>query len=629
MSAGKSVPFVAAPQNGGHQEALAAGRLCAQNLARPRDLMRGQEVSELRVDVGILTIREDEFRAVLAAFPEKVGTGIHRGRREYAIRSASAGPSGTYTVAILRQAEQGNGEAQDAARDMIDDFGPSLLLVVGIAGGVPSDDFTLGDVVISTRIHEFSLEQRKFNEEASYSSAGGPIAKGLAAAIANLAAREGELGSWADGLPAPPKVPQKPQTYGPEDWQESLKKKLKHHFPKGASGRKPLYTAGPIGSSDRLIKDPTVLLPWLSTARHLLAVEMESAGVYRAARERCPMIAIRGISDLVGLHRQESWTKYACAAAANFARAFLGTQPVPAPASGPSQNPAVSTVQSPNTVYANLVPLFGYPKSLFVAPALVGSFAAAWASLKSSAPQGVYIPRCWVLFNKNVFTFYDPRTSSGRLLAPIADTGAVEEHSSSEWAQSQDPSVRHLFVQLISRALQDDLRASAIRFNHRDDIYYFEGWPDEPSRKQNYKNVKVRSTITTVAHYETTSKNGSVYRYLRHQAFSGNYRNLAGAWYLEVVPTYFFSSDGHNKYRFHDALLSGIKRLEGNRAVLSQLLLWNDVLAASAGVGVAPRLLRFGLVPSFGVDLPISDDVLVALNDRGEEVAPATEGVDQ
>jgi nucleoside phosphorylase len=77
------------------------------------------------------------------------------------------------------------------------------------------------------------------------------------------------------------------------------------------------------------MKDPAVLIPWLQTARKILAVEMESGGVYRAAQERCPMLAIRGISDIIGLRRSDTWTKYACASAAAFTRAFLRTRPVP------------------------------------------------------------------------------------------------------------------------------------------------------------------------------------------------------------------------------------------------------------------------------------------------------------
>lgn len=155
------------------------------------------------IDIAILTMRDDEFRAVLNAFPEEAEPGIHKGRnRDYTLRYASAGKIGRYTLAIVRQPEQGNGKAQDAARDMLEDLDPSFLLVVGIAGGLPSDDITLGDVVLSTRIHDYSVEARKTRSKPSYAMTGGPIAKKIAAGIATLAAREKELGDWQASVPA-------------------------------------------------------------------------------------------------------------------------------------------------------------------------------------------------------------------------------------------------------------------------------------------------------------------------------------------------------------------------------------------------------------------------------------------
>jgi nucleoside phosphorylase len=286
-------------------------------------------VSPSRVDIGILTIRDDEFRAMLDVFPSKAG--IFKGKdREYTLRHADACVGEQYTVAVLRQIEQGNGEAQDAARDLIDDLAPKLVLVVGIAGGLPSDDVKLGDVVLSTRIHDFTVEARKFEQEPTYTATGGAISKALAAAIVNLAGRD-ELGDWTAGLPSPPSVTWtgEGQLYGPQEWQNELRTKLEHHYSKGAASREPVYVAGTIASSDRLVKDPKLVFPWITTARDILAVEMESGGVYRAARERCPMLAIRGISDIIGLKRADTWTKYACASAAAFTRAFLRTRPVP------------------------------------------------------------------------------------------------------------------------------------------------------------------------------------------------------------------------------------------------------------------------------------------------------------
>jgi nucleoside phosphorylase len=303
------------------------------------------------IDVGILTIRDDEFRAVLGAFPDKAG--MHKaGRREYALRHADAGGGERYTLAILRQIEQGNGEAQSAARDLIDDLAPRLVVVVGIAGGLPSDDVTLGDVVLSTRIHDFTVAAHKPGETA-YAATGGPIDSALGAAIANLAAREDEMGDWTAELPSrPPVTWQDGQLYGPAEWQRELRDKLEQHHGAGTAPRAPRYIAGPIASSDRLVKDPALLFPWITTARNLLAVEMESGGVYRAARERCPMLAIRGISDIVGLRRADAWTKLACASAAAFTRAFLRTRPVEVGSAAPgarhrSPDPATTAGDRP------------------------------------------------------------------------------------------------------------------------------------------------------------------------------------------------------------------------------------------------------------------------------------------
>ncbi|HZJ67038.1 MAG TPA: hypothetical protein VFD36_26210 [Kofleriaceae bacterium] len=281
------------------------------------------------MDIGIVTIRDDEFRAVLAAFPDKLGT-LQGARRAYTLRHADAGGGERYRIAVLRLIEQGQGEAQSAVRDLIDDLGPRLVLVVGIAGGRPSDDIKLGDVVVSTRIHDFTVDARASGEPPTYAVTGGPINTLLAALVANLAARDDELGDWTADLPKQPPVSwtQDGQLYGPPDWQRALRDALDHHHGPDAAPRPPTYASGPIASSDRLVKDPELLIPWLQTARNLLAIEMESGGVYRAAREQCPMLAIRGISDIVGLKRADAWTKYACASAAAFTRAFLRTRPI-------------------------------------------------------------------------------------------------------------------------------------------------------------------------------------------------------------------------------------------------------------------------------------------------------------
>jgi serine/threonine protein kinase/nucleoside phosphorylase len=283
------------------------------------------------VDFGIITIREDEFEAVLHHFPE---AGRVTGRRQYNLRRVELANGDSYLVAVLRCIEQGNGEAQSAAHDLLEDLNPQWLIVVGIAGGVPSGEFGLGDVVVSTRIHDFSVEAVLHERGAEYALAGGPVDKRAAAVAANLPALKAELGNWSSTEAITVKRPAVPTVesvhsgdwlYGDDEWRGKVRQALSHH----AGRTQPLVTGGAIASSDRLIKDTEILIVWMKMVRQILAIEMESAGVYRAAYgQQVPTLSIRGISDVVGLKRDPAWTQYACYTAAAFALALLRTRPI-------------------------------------------------------------------------------------------------------------------------------------------------------------------------------------------------------------------------------------------------------------------------------------------------------------
>jgi nucleoside phosphorylase len=585
------------------------------------------------IDVGILTVREDEFRALLAVFPND--EGVYRGQREYSIRIADAGGGACYRVALLRAIEQGNGESQDAARDFIEDLRPSLLLVVGIAGALPSQDFTLGDVVLSTRVNEYCVSAQNVGAEPTYNLGGGPIEKQIAAGVSNLPARARDLGEWTRELPKRPAVAwdRRGALYGPDAWRRELKRTLEHHFSAGQP-RAPLFTAGVIASSDVLVKDPKVVCPWTLTARHLLAVEMESAGVFRAARGRCPMLAIRGISDVIGLRRDNSWTKFACASAAAFARAYLRTQPISPlalAASGPAARdgapryvplPGGTPSPLPEPLYSNLLPLRAFPLVVHVAPTTGGSIGEARARLlEGQQGQLAAIPQAWALHEKMLYSFTDPAASR---LSRLADVGGVECHETSYWAFSDDPNKRRLFVWLLNGALRDDLETVGVSYFHRDNVFAFAGKPDEPDRKHAYRSLHRDSEIRVVFHREKVRQDGRRFTHLRHNAFRGRFRLIDGTWHLEVTPTYRFTSDGVRKYRFHEDQLRGIKKLERNRAVLSQILLWTDVLCPPLSLFPGPsRLLRFGPGLVLQATKSVPDEQWAVPGDEGIDDAQA------
>ncbi|MBK9260268.1 MAG: hypothetical protein IPM54_10575 [Polyangiaceae bacterium] len=123
-----------------------------------------------KVDVGIITIRADENDAVCRRFPKKIG--IVNARRQYNLHCVNPIAPHGYTVAILRCAEQGNGEALTAARDLLDDLAPRWLLVVGIAGGAPGHGFTPRGRGGIEHIIDFSVESSPQDGSREYAVAG-------------------------------------------------------------------------------------------------------------------------------------------------------------------------------------------------------------------------------------------------------------------------------------------------------------------------------------------------------------------------------------------------------------------------------------------------------------------------
>jgi hypothetical protein len=118
------------------------------------------------------------------------------------------------------------------------------------------------------------------------------------------------------------------------DWKRKLRESLEHRFESinGNPPRLPIVTAAAIGSGNMLMKDPDLLRDWQKIARDLKAVEMELPGIYEAAHRKdgdIPVLAVCGISDIVGFKRHPDWTKFACKTAASLARALLDQKPIP------------------------------------------------------------------------------------------------------------------------------------------------------------------------------------------------------------------------------------------------------------------------------------------------------------
>ena len=280
------------------------------------------------IDYAIITFKKEEFEAVLEYFiTESAHPSLPaKSQLVYKYRSITT-PSGVdLSVAIVRTITQGLGEAQKTATNIIEDLHPRCIIATGIAGGVPCNDIFLGDVVLATYIHDFSLTA-KTEHGIENSVRGCPINRNVNNAIASLTDSHGELGDWnsEETIGYPRQIIRSAATGDrsqDKDWNERIVQTIQNHKDRND----PKFVDGPIASSDSLQKDPEQIQKFLNSDRNLLAVEMEGAGIAKAcdrSEMKVPFIIIRSISDIVGLQRSEEVTLYACKVAASFTHAII------------------------------------------------------------------------------------------------------------------------------------------------------------------------------------------------------------------------------------------------------------------------------------------------------------------
>lgn len=310
----------------------ASGRDVAERLLPSRPARQGRVRRRLtdpsfsseaaHFDVGIVTMKEEEYEALLEKFHP--ATSLSGARRDYdiAIVETSVRPC---RIAITRCVQQGNAHAQNAASQMLTDISPSFVLVVGIAGGVPTPDFCLGDVVVSDYIQDLTLEDTGTSPESRrFNALGGPLHSDASRIVERLRALERNSDAWSSAKSIGRTRPGLNGVHTTDDraWNAEIDSALQCQV-----GREePIARARKIASSDRLVKDPELIQYWRKVLKAVAAVEMESAGVYVVCqREGVPFLAIRGISDIIGWKRDEAWTRYACHSAAAYARMLIAS----------------------------------------------------------------------------------------------------------------------------------------------------------------------------------------------------------------------------------------------------------------------------------------------------------------
>jgi hypothetical protein len=187
-----------------------------------------------RVDYGIITMREDEFAAVFERFSDR--STVKGGKELYEFASVSVEGGGERGVAVVRCPSQGQGTAQSVTGHLIRDLAPRVLLLVGIADGVPSNDFSLGDVLLASRLHDFSITAALQGGGSQLNVGGGPVHRIVEKLLAHLPALLHRMPTWntpesirhaVPGVRLPADL-NAAEIYGPNDWKMSTFSTFQH-----------------------------------------------------------------------------------------------------------------------------------------------------------------------------------------------------------------------------------------------------------------------------------------------------------------------------------------------------------------------------------------------------------------
>jgi hypothetical protein len=239
-----------------------------------------------------------------------------------------------------------------------------------------------------------------------------------------------------------------------------------------------------------------------------------------------------------------------------------------------------------------------------------------WETLRAAG--GKHPGADWILKEGRIWSFQDlaepPWTE-------VCERGTVESYGIDEWAESDDPVIGRYFVELLNAALAQAIHRE-VGFDREKQIYYFKPTRTLAPRRISITGGRRRSRRTVFQAHESKTTPGRI-AYYRHTAFEGQFRRFDGSWYLEITPTYRFTSDGFRRSRYEAERLKKIKQFEHNETVRRHVLMWAQYLRGEENLlDKRDSILRFGDLAAFDLDVGLDDDSWLALDPQPDDDDP-------
>jgi hypothetical protein len=245
------------------------------------------------------------------------------------------------------------------------------------------------------------------------------------------------------------------------------------------------------------------------------------------------------------------------------------------------------------TLLSNLLRVEGYAPTIYVADTAFRREGDLWAHFKE---RGEEPGSEWLLWEGRIYSFLD---LDQPLFRSVCDPGTLDPIDTDHLAQSEDRDMTYLFIRLLRKALRQRLWPMRVRFDSRERHYHFMAGLGLAPYSHRYR---ARQKVTSRAVFERypDRRDPKKTAYYRHSAFSDRFLRLDGVWYLEITPTYRFTSDGFRVHPFAADYVKKMKGMELNDAIAGQVIMWAEVLRAPPDLmRPAYPLLTFGELQSF------------------------------
>lgn len=266
-------------------------------------LSTADKAEEYQSDIGIIcALEHPELEAVLHAFGGKekwnvVGDATHT--HVYRETEITTDEGQKLRIVATTSTAMGLTAAAIATTQLILQYKPRLVMMIGIAAGTRAGDKQFGDILVADPSVDY-MTGKVVEKDGKRLFQPDPYPLGLIPRIRSLLQKYG---------------------YDPKTF-----KKIRDNWPDKKPDKMNRLHIGPVGAADQVVDDATRVVEIQQYWRKLIGVEMETYGVYRAAHEapepKPRFVSFKAVCDFAA-EKSDSWQAYASYMAANFAYEFI------------------------------------------------------------------------------------------------------------------------------------------------------------------------------------------------------------------------------------------------------------------------------------------------------------------